>query len=317
MLASSSIRRWLFHRRPHRLKLAEQTHIIDAGDGVRLQGVLTEPEGECKGMVVLLHGWEGSSSSNYMLHTGATLLDAGFAVFRLNFRDHGDTQHLNEELFHSCRIDEVVGAVAEITRRFPIRPVLLAGYSLGGNFALRVALRAPAAGIDLAGFSAICPVISPAAALQAIESAPFIYQSYFVRKWRRSLQAKQAAFPGRFDFSSWQRSDGLREMTRKLVTRHSEFRTLEEYLDGYSVAADRLSALAVPGHILTAEDDPVIPVRDFHRLQLPETVELSISRFGGHCGFIDDYRCRGWAEHFVTRTLLAYAEAACPDRNYA
>ena len=65
-------------------------------------------------------------------------------MFRLNFRDHGDTHHLNRDLFHSCRIDEVVGAVRAVRRAFATDPVAVAGFSLGGNFALRVALHGPA-----------------------------------------------------------------------------------------------------------------------------------------------------------------------------
>ena len=75
-------------------------------------------------------------------------------MFRLNFRDHGETHHLNRAMFHSCRIDEVVGArETESRQRFTARPFVIGGFSLGGNFALRVALRAPAAGIPLTGRS--------------------------------------------------------------------------------------------------------------------------------------------------------------------
>ena len=113
----------------------------------RAQSVLAQP----RALAILLHGWEGSAQSSYILHTGARLLAEGCDVFRLNFRDHGKTHHLNAGLFHSCRIDEVVGAVGEVAKRFPERPLIIGGFSLGGNFALRVALRAPAAGIPLAG----------------------------------------------------------------------------------------------------------------------------------------------------------------------
>ena len=91
---------------------------------------------------MLFHGWEGSVESTYMLQTGSRLLAEGWDVFRLNFRDHGDSHDLNEALFHSCRIDEVVHALrrhrASAGRRDRWRS---AGFSLGGNFALRAALQ--------------------------------------------------------------------------------------------------------------------------------------------------------------------------------
>ena len=152
VLASSGVRRLLFRRRLSRLERGANEHVLDCGDGVRLLGLHTPQRtlDRARGLVVLLHGWEGSVQSSYLLHTGSRLLAEGYDVFRLNFRDHGDTHHLNPELFHSCRIDEVVGAVGAVAKMFPDLPLGIAGFSLGGNFALRVALRAPDAGIPLA-----------------------------------------------------------------------------------------------------------------------------------------------------------------------
>jgi predicted alpha/beta-fold hydrolase len=301
VLSSSFLRRIAFRRNDATLEQAAVEHILDCGNGVRLQGfhsvqtVRVAP----RALVVLLHGWEGSVHSNYILHTGARLLAEGCDVFRLNFRDHGQTHHLNRELFHSCRIEEVVGAVAEIARRFPARPLIVGGFSLGGNFALRVALRAPVADIPLAWTFAVCPVISPRAGLRAIESAPWFYEFYFMRKWRGSLRRKQALFPERLLFAREELRGGMRDLTRNLVERHTNFGTLENYLDGYSIAGDKLAALAIPADILTAEDDPVIPVADFRALQLAPATALTIVPHGGHCGFIRDWHLRSWAEEFI------------------
>jgi predicted alpha/beta-fold hydrolase len=98
-----------------------------------------------------------------MRMTAARLLESGFEVVRLNFRDHGDTHHLNEEIFHSNRLDEVVNAAVDVAHRFPHRRFVAAGYSLGGNFVLRLALRAPEAGLPLARVAAVCPVLDPSA----------------------------------------------------------------------------------------------------------------------------------------------------------
>jgi predicted alpha/beta-fold hydrolase len=305
LLSSSGLRRLAFHRRGSALAHAAVEHILDCGEGVRLQGFysaqtrLSAP----RALVVLLHGWEGSAQSNYVLHTGARLLDEGCDVFRLNFRDHGATHHLNRELFNSCRIDEVVGAVAEVARQHPTNPLIVGGYSLGGNFALRVALRAPARGIPLTWTFAVCPVISPSASLASIEDAPWFYEFYFMRKWRDSLRRKQALFPERQLFAPTELRGGLRDLTRTLVERHTNFGTLENYLDGYSIAGDTLATLAVPANILTAADDPVIPVADFRALQLSPSTELTIVPHGGHCGFIRDFALHSWAEDFIVAQM--------------
>ena len=307
VLASSRIRRWLSLRRGADIETRAVEHIVDCGDGVRLQGFHTTQRAlpEARGLVVLLHGWEGSARSNYVLSSGARLLREGFDVFRLNFRDHGETHHLNREIFHSCRIDEVVAAVGAIAEHFPARALAIAGFSLGGNFALRVALRAPATAIPLAYVLAVCPVVSPASGLFGLENGPRFYQSYFLRKWTRSLRAKQALFPDLELFTAAELDADLRGLTRALVLRHTEFGSLENYLNGYSIAGDALSSLRVPATILTAIDDPVIPIADFLTLKLPPNVELDIAPHGGHCGFIRDFSLRSFTEDYIVDRMLS------------
>ena len=322
VLASSGVRRMLFRRRLAALTHASTEHVLDCGDGVRLLGLHTPQQAVARprGLVVLLHGWEGSAQSSYLLHTGSRLLNEGYDVFRLNFRDHGDTHHLNRELFHSCRIDEVVGAVGAVARMFPDLPLGIAGFSLGGNFALRVALRAPDAGIPLAYALAVCPAISPSDAMDAIEKAPWFYQVYFLLKWRRSLAAKQRTFPQDSLFAPEDMRGNLRELTRALVLKHTGFKSIEAYFDGYSIAGERLAAMRVPTTILTSVDDPIIPVADFHKLTLPPCVELDIAPAGGHCGFIQGLSLTSWTEDYIAHRMqrnLPGAAASVVDGSFA
>jgi predicted alpha/beta-fold hydrolase len=308
MLASSGLRRWVSRQRRSGIERDSTEHLLDCGDAVRLQGFHTAQKTlpTARGLVVLLHGWEGSHRSTYVLNTGARLLQEGFDIFRLNLRDHGDTHHLNRELFHSCRIDEVVGAVAAIQRSFAPRALGVAGFSLGGNFALRVALHAPAAGIALDYALAVCPVVSPAAGLFGLENGPWFYQRYFMYKWRKSLRRKRALFPDEDWFSAADMSGNLRELTRALVLRHTDFGSLENYLEGYSIAGDTLATLRVPATILTAADDPIIPVADFRSMKLPAQVELDIAPYGGHCGFIGDLSLHSFTEDYIAERMRVH-----------
>ena len=96
--------------------------LLDGGDGVRLQAWHSSPQGApAKALALLLHGWEGSAESSYMRMTTARLLEQGFDVVRLNFRDHGNTHHLNPGIFHSCLLDEVLRAIGDLSRRVPDR----------------------------------------------------------------------------------------------------------------------------------------------------------------------------------------------------
>lgn len=301
ILATSFVRRGRIERAAAPLIGAERELLLECGAGVRLQCFISSPPQSSGKPALVLHGWEGSAESIYVLSLAQLLFERGFEVVRLNLRDHGETHHLNRELFHSCRLPEVIGAVQALQRHFPGRPLSAAGFSLGGNFLLRVAARARESALDLARVIAISPVLEPRETLVALESAMPGYQGYFVRKWWRSLRKKQAAWPGTFDLAGV--SGGLREMTAELVRRHSDFASLEEYLDGYAITGERLAGLAVPADILTSLDDPMIPVGGLARIARTDALHVTVTRYGGHCGFIDSFAGLTWAERFVLARL--------------
>lgn len=310
LIASSFLRRKFVTRRAAALRGVEKVWTLDAGEGVRLQGLYSGQPGPSRGLAVILHGWEGSVNSNYVLANGARLFREGFDVFRLNFRDHGDTHHLNPGIFHSCRIDEVVNALRDLQDRMQLERWYLAGYSLGGNFSLRVALRSAAAGLNVARVVAVNPVIDPAAAMDAMERGLGFYERYFERKWSRSLRTKQACFPELYGEERWYEIRGLRERTHYLATRHAGFESAEQYFDGYSIAGDRLAGLQVPSTLLTAEDDPVVPVADFRRLPANPAIELVIAAHGGHCGFLKNWKLESLAEDLIAARFIEAAEGA-------
>lgn len=305
VLSSSRLRQRRGQALLDRLGARHQELLLDGGNGCVLQAWHSQlPSTAPRALALLLHGWEGSAESGYMRMAAAQLLAAGFAVVRLNFRDHGNTHHLNQGLFHSARIDEVVHAAAELATRHPGLPMVAAGYSLGGNFALRLALRAPAAGIALAHVAAVCPVLDPARTMDRLEQGTAVYSRYFHRKWTASLRRKRALYPELMDgCDDAVLSQDLRALTAWLVQRHAGFQDVQAYFQAYSVAGQRIAALQVPSSVLMAADDPVIPVDGFHQWPLPAHSQLHISPWGGHCGFIENLRGDGWSERWLRQVL--------------
>ncbi|HKS57995.1 MAG TPA: alpha/beta fold hydrolase [Steroidobacteraceae bacterium] len=307
IVPSLRLRRPLLMRRARQLVACAQTQIVECGDGVRLLGhhssQVAAGREPARDLVILLHGWEGSADSMYVLSLGSYLFDRGCDIYRLNFRDHGPSHHLNEEIFHSCRLDEVVGAVGAIQRALPDQRLTIAGFSLGGNFALRVAARAPAAGIELERAIGICPVLRPHTTMDVLEQGPFIYHNYFISKWKQSLRLKQRIFPQRYDFGPILAQRSIKEMTRIMVEQYSGFPTLDAYLSGYAIVGDRLAQLAVPSHILLSLDDPIIPARDLHDVARSSQLEIEAIPHGGHCGFMESFVRESWADRQVARYM--------------
>lgn len=303
MLPSLGLRARRVKARARAVVEAAEEVLLEVESGVRLQGFHSRHAVPARDLVVLHHGWEGSAESSYLLSLAARLWAAGFDVFRLNMRDHGDTHHLNEGLFHSCRLDEMVGAVRAIAARVPEQRVSLVGYSLGGNFALRIAAQAPTAGIRLRMAIAVCPVLDPATTLDALERGLWIYRHYFVRKWSRSLARKAAAFPGRYDFRELIGDRRLTPMTERLVLRYTGFGSLQEYLRGYALVHGTLDGLAVPCRLITALDDPIIPAKDLSRLPQTPWLRVTPTPHGGHCGFLESLDGHAWVDSEILHEL--------------
>jgi uncharacterized protein len=311
MLASTFVRRGPTVRRAAPLLAAQREILLECGDGVRLQCFLSSPApAGVRPPVVVLHGWEGCADSLYVLSLSQLLFGQGYEVARLNLRDHGATHHLNRELFHSCRLPEVIGAVRALQKIFAGRALQLVGFSLGGNFMLRVAARARDSGLKLTRVIAVSPVLEPSETLAALEHSMPGYQRYFVNKWWRSLRRKQALWPDSYDFRDLARMRNLRDMTTALIERHSEFASLRDYLDGYAITGRRLASLEVPSHIFTSLDDPIIPVAGLARLAHPPALTVTVTRHGGHCGFIDRLGGLTWVERQILGELGAADESS-------
>jgi len=168
---------------------------------------------------------------------------------------------------------------------------------------LRLALRAPAAGVPLLQVASVCPVLDPALTMESIENGPAMYDWYFRRKWAGSLRRKRDLFPELSDCDDRVLKLDIRALTAWLVERHTDFGSLQAYFDGYSIAGDRLSTLQVPADILMAQDDPVIPYSTFGNWQLPQQARLETACWGGHCGFLENWRGDGFSERWVAQRL--------------
>jgi len=237
---------------------------LDAGSGVRLQGFHSKRD-NAQGLVILIHGWEGSVESAYIVSTARFLYRNGYDIFRLNLRDHGASHHLNEGLFYGTLIDETHAAVKKAAALSKGRPVFLSGFSMGANFSLRVASRHgkdPVPG--LAHVLAVNPPLDPHRATVNIDRIGAI-RRYFMKKWKRSLRKKQALFPARYDFSRELAMCTCMEITESLIHRLTDYGSAENYFAAYNLTKEWLDKIKVPTVILMSRDDPFIPADDFAR----------------------------------------------------
>lgn len=306
ILSSTGPRQWLEKRRARQLLIIAKQHIITTPQGVKLLGYLSKTTKKSKGLAIILHGWEGSADSLYVLSSGQKLLDDGFDVFRLNFRDHGDSQYLNKELFNSTRLQEVVEAVKYLCKTFGGLHNLLCGYSLGGNFCLRIANLAKQQQIAIDQAIAICPLLHPPTTMDKLNSGFPVYEKYFVKKWKKSL-FKKLQYHHHFNYGqTLQKLKTLDQMNEFFVVEHTDFATTNEYFEAYSILGNGLEKLAIATTIISSLDDPMIPAKQLNDLFNSPWLTIELQEYGGHCAFIKNWKLESWATDRISE-LVAQA----------
>ena len=302
VLSGSVARKIIVQRQCEDFLKEAQQQIVPAGHGINLSAFINRQQFDQAPLIILLHGWLGCAESLYMLSLGEFLFSHGYHVVRLNFRDHGNTEQLNRNIFHSCRIQEVINACSYIQKSLGA-PASIIGFSLGGNFALRINAFTTEQDLELEKTISICPVIDPSKTLDSLENSLFVYQNYFMRRWKSTFYRKARAFPELYSKKIFERFKSLREATEVLATKYAGFESLESYLNGYSIAGSRLSTVRVPASIVLAKDDPIIPWKDWHQLAMNKNINFHLSEHGGHCGFLEPNLTSPWINHFCLLSL--------------
>lgn len=264
--------------------------------------------------LVALHGLNGSSEAHYMRGLAAKAFARGMNVVRLNQRNCGDTEHLSLGLFHSGLTADAAHVVDELTRVDGLPAIGVAGYSLGGNLALKLAGEYGAYGPKtLIGVAAVSPIVEISQCTRALERpGNAVYQWNFVRDLKRRMRRKEQFHPGRFDVTKLNAVRTVRQFDDTYTAPYFGFRDAEDYYHRAS-AMRVVDRIQVPALVITAEDDPFVPSTPFRDPAITGNphIDLRISPHGGHCGFVgeksptdDGY----WAEDQIVEFLGGIAD---------
>lgn len=278
-------------------------------------GILVEenrPEGEPRGEVLLLHGLEGSSRSGYLISLAQRLLLAGFAVHRMNLRGCGLSEPHSPTLYHSGLTHDA-RSILEQWRRQGRGPRFLAGFSLGGNVALKLAGEPGDGGKGL--IEGVCAVSTPIdlhACVRRIDApSNWIYHQKFVRSLRRRYQRRHRMDPQRFPDCGVAGIRTIFDFDDRITAPFFGFGGAANYYATQS-ALRFVGGIRVPTLLITAEDDPMVPFELYRRGEIrsnPRLRLLSVPH-GGHLGFLargprrfwlDEVIC-GWFEAFRNKT---------------
>jgi predicted alpha/beta-fold hydrolase len=274
--------------------------------------------------VIIVHGLEGSSTSQYMLGVTEKALAAGMNVIRYNQRNCGGTDALAPVLYHSGLSNDVAAVAREVIARDNVSRLALVGFSMGGNIVLKLAgewgVQAPP---QFRAVAVCCPAIDLATSADTLhEPENRIYETYFLWALHRRMLQKARHFPDHFDVSRLRAIRSLREFDDKVTAYYCGFTGVDDYYDRAS-AAHVVERIAVPALLLHAANDPFIRITAETRRKISSNPNITFveTEDGGHCAFIGSpvrssagvgnsrdgrYDDGYWAEHEIVNFLRVF-----------
>lgn len=264
--------------------------------------------------VVLVHGLEGSSHSQYVIGNANKLYDAGCNVVRMNMRNCGWSDALSGTLYHSGLSCDVVAVLQWLISR-GFCSIALAGYSMGGNLVLKAAGElgqdAPA---QLQSIIAISPPMDLRESADALGlKRNWIYERRFLKALKTRYRRKRSLFPAIFLPVEMKRVTSIRTFDEYVMGPQCGFSGADDYY-ARSGAYRVLDRIAVPTLVVHACDDPFIRLTSETRQKLQQNPNIILIEpaHGGHCAFLaepesarnyDGY----WAEHALRNFVLEHA----------
>ncbi len=239
--------------------------------------------------VVLIHGFEGSSRSRYVLGTASKAWAAGMNVVRMNIRNCGGTECLGPTLYHSGLSADVGAVAAELIERDCLPRLAIVGFSMGGNQVLKLAgelgSQAPA---ELLAVAAVSPGMDLIASSHALhQPRNRIYEWNFLWCLRRTMRRKSRAFPPVCAASARRWYGSVRQFDDCVTAPHFGFASADDYYTRAS-ASPLLPRIAIPALVIHSTDDPfiIMTAETRARILANPNIKFLETSSGGHCGFV-------------------------------
>lgn len=261
-----------------------------------------QPRHGSRPTVLIVHGLEGSSQSQYVIGVGSKAWAAGMNIVRMNMRNCGGTDHLTPTLYHSGLSGDIGAVVKTLIEQDHLQSIALAGYSMGGNLVLKLAgewgINAPP---QLKAVATVSPAADLAASADAMHTpANLVYEWKFLLSLMRRYRRKRSLFPAIYHATRLPRS--IREFDDIITARYSGFTGAQDYYDRSS--ASRVAGqIAIPALVIHSTDDPFIRMLPQTRARFLANPHVTLieTLHGGHCAFLaqpNGYDGR-WAERQI------------------
>lgn len=252
------------------------------------------------GHLVFVHGLEGSADAGYIRSMSQAALERGFTVHRTNLRSCGGTEHLSETMYHSGLTADTRAVLESIREGFD-GPLILVGFSLGGNVTLKLAGELGQTSL----LTAACAISTPldlAECVRLIDRPQnMIYARRFLSRLKARVERKAISAPHLYPIDPLARVRSIWAFDDRYTGPLFGFGNAETYYRTQS-SQNFLGAIRVRTLVVQAKDDPLIPFSIYERqtaFRDNPSLELLATEHGGHLGFLSRHRPRFWLDHAV------------------
>jgi len=289
----------------------------DTADGDVLE--LDRLDGATRGAprLVILHGLEGTPRSRYARGTLAEAARRGWGADLMYFRSCGDSLNRARRLYHSGETGDLAFVVDRVLREHPRSPLVLAGFSLGGNVLLKW-LGEQSADLPsrVRGAAAVSVPFDLARGARHIgQGFARVYEASFLRSLKRKTFAKLAQYPDLTDPGRLARARSIFEFDDAVTAPIHGFLDADDYYT-QSSALRYLAAIRLPTLLLSAVDDPFLPPAVLEEVRTiaarAPALALEFVPRGGHVGFVvgPPWRPFYYAEWRVAEFLAGVLDTA-------
>lgn len=276
------------------------------GDFIDIDWALADKAGESRSraVVIILHGLDGSSNASYARGIAKACNKHRWDAVAMNFRGCSGKPNRLYRAYHAGETADLALVVDHVRQRGYGR-IALAGFSIGGNMALKYlgesgANAAPGL-VCAAAVSAPCDLRS--SAMKLAEPIQRIYLNRFLRTLKAKLADKTRVFstgPSQQEIASIRH---LGEFDDLYTAPANGFKNAVEY---WALNSSRqfIPSISIPTLLLSAADDPFLGKEcfPFEEASRHRCFYFAAPRYGGHVGFY------GPGEYFSESRITAFFE---------
>ena len=260
-------------------------------------------------LVILSHGLEGSTSSQYMLGMTRMMTRAGYDCLAWNFRSCSGEMNKASRFYHSGATEDL-DLVIQYAIKKGYRSIYLIGFSLGGNLTLKYlgeqGSQLPFQIRKALVFSA--PMDLRACSIAMLQPRNRIYMHRFLKSLKPKVDEKARLFPDKIDLKSDKFVKTLYDFDHIYTAPIHGFKSADDYYEQCS-SMHFVKNIEVETLIVNSENDPIVPISSIPSdiIARHDKVFLESPRQGGHCGFRPSVLSGGiyWSEQRALDFLRA------------